>query len=353
MNKNNKNLSPLLKLIYCLLTILLSWSCQKKNTANEPIAKGIQYLLERQEPDGSWEPTKWEGNFEHYDGKIAMTAFAAMALLSYPQKETKLACQKATEFLISEQKKDGSIGERNYANGIVLTYFANLISQNKKIDKQVFQLFFEQILKKQSSVGAWDYSDANDNRNDMSISAWVCLGLNILKTKNEFEDAASKPLIMINQMINKDKEGAGDESINTQGLSTYTYGDNPNSIAGKVLRNPGTTMQAIVLFIKTTQPHLRKSNWAETATKDQRKALFNSKTSNLYQRFFFVQCNQNGISIDQEFILNTKRILISEQLPDGSWPLTSAPIQFGGKIMSTAFGLLILQNLNQNYQLQE
>ncbi len=325
-----------MKLIYCLLTITLLWSCQKKNTAKEPIAKGIQYLLERQEPDGSWDPINWEGNFDHYDGKIAMTALAAMALLPYPQKETTLACQKATEFLISKQKKDGSIGERNYANGIVLAYFANLISQNKKIDKQVFQLFFEQILKKQSTIGAWDYSDAHDNRN-------------ILKTNNEFEDAASKPLIMINQMISQDKEGAGDEGINTQGLSTYTYGDNPNSITGKVLRNPGTTMQAIVLFIKTTQPHLRQSNWAETAKKDQRKALFNSKTSNLYQRFFFIQCKQNGISIDQEFILNTRRILNSEQLPDGSWPLTSAPIQFGGKIMSTAFGLLILQNLNQNH----
>lgn len=347
MNHTCINIKRFSKIIFLLL-ILAICSCQKNRASNKQIEKGIKYLLERQELDGSWDPIKWEGNFAHQDGKISMTALAAMALLAYPDEETTLACQKATDFLLAHQKKDGSIGERNYANGIVFYYFANLISQNKKLNHVEFKSFFEHILKKQSDVGAWDYTDANENRNDMSISAWFSLGLNTLKEKDEFKYAASLSLDKINQMINKDKNGAGDESINTQAISTYTYGEDPNSTSGKVLRNPGTTMQAIILFIKTAQPELRQSNWVETAKRDQRKALFNSSSSNIYQRFFFFQCMQNGLRLDQDFLLNTRKILASEQLPDGSWPLTSAPIQFGGKIMSTALSLLILQNASKN-----
>lgn len=333
----------------CIIILLMAsfFSCQKKEQSSNEVEKAKNYLLERQEPDGSWNPTKWEGNFDHPDGKIAMTALAAMSLLAYPDEKSTQACQKATAFLLGKQQKDGSIGERNYANGIVFYYFSNLIAQNKNLNPIAFKHFFAHILEKQSDVGAWDYSEANENRNDMSISAWFSLGMNVLKKKKEFESAASKSLEKINQMINKDKSGAGDDSTNTQAISTYTYGEDPNSTSGKVLRSPGTTMQAIVLFIKTTQPEMRQSNWAETAKQDQRKALFNSKTSNIYQRFFFIQCLSNGLPLDQEFRQNTVKILAKEQLPDGSWPLTSAPTQFGGKIMATALGLYILQNTTQ------
>lgn len=326
-------------LLFCLI------SCQKYQKNQLPSHKSKEFLLSSQNKDGSWDPNLYGGNFAHSDGKLAVTALAAAALLEYKDKRSKEACQNSLQFLMNLQNEDGSIGERNYANGISFYLFAKSLSVGHHINKNSFQRLFKNIITKQSATGAWDYTDANDDRNDMSISAWVCLGLNILITQNEYEKEAKNSLIKINKMLNRDKNGAGDDSNLTKAIGAYTYGEDPNSPAGKVLRSPGTTIQAIILFIKSTILDYRQSNWVEIAKKDQIKALTGKENLSLYQTFFLLQSKKNGVKFDSEWLLIMQKSIEKEQLTDGSWPLTSPPIQFGGKIMVTAMGLIILQGL--------
>ena len=209
-----------------------------------------------------------------------------------------------------------------------------------------FEALLKSILQKQSTIGAWDYIEANTDRNDMSIIAWVCLGLNLLSDHPTYKKDANDALIKINKMLNQDKSGAGDDSTNTKAISAYTYGEDPNSTSGKVLRSPGTTIQAIILFIKTTVPEFRQSNWVETAKNDQLKALMNNQSLSLYQTFFLLQSKRNGVNFDPSWLSELKQKIKRDQNKDGTWPLTSPPIQFGGKIMATAMGLIALNELS-------
>lgn len=335
----------MVKTLIALFIAFGLFSCQKSSHNKNTEEKAINFLISSQSLDGSWDPKNYGGNFEHTDGKIAVTSLAAVALLKYTDDKPKDACLRATQFLMKTQSKDGAIGERNYASGISFYFLAKSMAAGKNINKEAFNKLFKNILSKQSEIGAWDYIEANAERNDMSISAWICMGLNILSSQKEYEKEAKEALIKINKMLNKDKKGAGDESSNTKAVGAYTYGEDPNSPSGKVLRSPGTTIQAIILFIKSTTQDFRQSNWVETAKNDQIKTLTGAGNLSLYQTFFLIQSKKNGVKFDSEWLLKTYQSLQREQLPDGSWPLNSPPIQFGGQIMATAMGLIILQEL--------
>jgi hypothetical protein len=339
LKRSKKLISKCLFLFIILCNVL---GCQKKTSELSSI-KAKTFLIERQSEDGSWDPLKFEGSFAHNDGKIAITALAAAALLEYQDNKSKESCLRAIDFLLKQQKPDGSIGERNYANGISFYFFAKAISQPRNVNQKKFEQLLHNILSKQSEIGAWDYIEANAERNDMSISAWVCMGLNLLNKNQEAQESLTK----INKMLNKDKSGAGDDSVSTLASSAYTYGENPNSPSGKVLRSPGTTVQAIILFIKSTVLEFRQSNWVETAKKDQIKALTGNSNASLYQTFFILHARKNGIKFDHKWLDSIQNLIQKDQVADGSWPLTSPPIQFGGKIMATAMGLILLQELKK------
>ena len=49
----------------------------------------------------------------------------------------------------------------------------------------------------------------------------------------------------------------------------------------------------------------------------------------------------------RKIYMESQKLIQKDQVADGSWPLTSPPIQFGGKIMATAMGLILLQELKK------
>lgn len=333
-----------------LFILLLIVACQKKSLPQNPEELAKNFLISTQEKNGSWDPKKFEGKFEHADGAIAVTALATVALLNYNDNASKSACKLSIQYLQSIQSKDGSIGERNYANGISFYCLAKALKSSDSVKQSNFEVLLKSILQKQSTIGAWDYIEANSDRNDMSISAWVCLGLNLLVDHPSYKKDAYEALIKINKMLYQDKSGAGDDSSNTKAISAYTYGEDPNSASGKVLRSPGTTIQAIILFIKSTVPEFRQSNWVETAKKDQFKALMGNQNVSLYQTFFLLQSKRNGVNFESSWLKELKQNIKRDQNNDGTWPLTSPPIQFGGKIMATAIGLITLNELSKQLQ---
>ncbi len=107
-----------------------------RHKLKESIQKGIRYLIQVQETDGSWLPL-WFGNqdCEGFKNRVFGTTRVLTALLPYCEEnaEVKRSCQSAIDFLYSVQAEDGGWGggDANSASSIeetalsieVLTYF--------------------------------------------------------------------------------------------------------------------------------------------------------------------------------------------------------------------------------------
>lgn len=350
MSETLININKIISIFTLIFILLINSACVTKKSNNNSIQIASNFLRTTQEANGSWDPNKFEGNFSHTDGSIAVTALAATALIRNYEAQNHQTISKAIHYIINNQNKDGSIGERNYANGVALYFLSSAYRHGFFKDESKLEALIKSVLIKKNSQGGWDYTEANADRNDMSISVWMCLAFYELSFSKKYAEIANEVLNNLNSFINRDTKGAGDNSITTKAVAAYTYGENPDSPSGKVMRSPGSTGQALILFIKSTKKELIHSNWVMTAIKDQEKAL-NSPTSDksalpfcLYRMFFLINAHKNGIKLNDEIFIWIHNQICNYQLGDGSWLPSSPSVQFGGKIMATSLALLILSD---------
>lgn len=337
------------RILIVLTTIYLTSACQKSPSQDKTtIKKAVLFLKNTQEKEGAWDPNQHAGNFPHKDGKIAVTALVATALLHQNKNQNKKAILQAAQFLYSEQQANGLIGQRNYANGVALYFLSLAYRKDILTDTAKLDNLIKAILEKKNPHGAWDYTDANTDRNDMSITVWFCLAFYELSLSKKYAEPATKILKEINNYLAQDSKGAGDDAPTTQALAAYTYGKTPESGAGKVVRNPGSTGQALILFIKSTIKEFAQSNWVNSAIRDQEKSIkITSQEPNklplcLYKTFFLCYAKDNGIPIHNQTFSWVKQQLYHFQRVDGAWEASSAPVQFGGDLMATALALTFL-----------
>ncbi|PCJ62043.1 MAG: hypothetical protein COA79_04980 [Planctomycetota bacterium] len=339
-------------LIFFILYSLTSCKTNRNSTKQNKV-KAIKYIIDHQEQDGAWSVIKQQGNYQNKDGIIAVTSIAIVSLLNNKEpgssENIRSSIKKGLAYLLRNQTSKGNIGKHNYANG--LSFYAISLAITKKIippNKSHKKLFIN-ILSKQSGIGAWDYSIANNHRNDLSISAWVALGLAECLKLNDYKKEASQSINKLNQMLRKDQTGAGDNSITTKAGSAYTYGNKPNLNSGKETRKPGSTIQAIVLRIKAINNQtFNISNWVLKAINDQTNKKIKPEKINYYRLFFFTSTlNLTQSSNQNNWKKKTLNTINNSQQKDGSFPLTTINMKFGGKIISTAITLLTINNLNK------
>jgi hypothetical protein len=162
---------------------------------------GLRWLKRHQSPNGMWSATKYfenctvglkcePGKDASGDEDVAMTGYAVLCFLGQGHDHKtpshyKTVVKKAIDYLISVQKPDGLLGERNYEHPVAAMALveAYAMSNDPELRKPA-QLAVDMILQRQSRLTddeysriGWDYVRPNAKRNDISVSGWNVMAL--------------------------------------------------------------------------------------------------------------------------------------------------------------------------------
>jgi hypothetical protein len=155
------------------------------NATEGAVLRALRWLKKNQNEDGSWFWREHKGP----QAKPAMTAFALLAYLAHgetPQSaEFGPTVKKAIDFLIADQKPDGSFKSRDggdYSQPIA-TYAlceAYGLTQHPSI-KDAAMKAIQLVIKGQNAAGGFNYNLKTDGRNDSSYMGWCCQALKAAK----------------------------------------------------------------------------------------------------------------------------------------------------------------------------
>jgi len=163
------------------------------------IDAGLRWLKKHQSPNGSWDAVEYvrnceenpkcePGNLQSGDTNVAMTGYAVLCFLGAgydhktPNKFSKTVT-KGLEYLLSVQKKEGLMGERNYEHAVATMALAEAFAMTSdpvlRIPAQnAVNVVLARQTKGKSNYGlAWDYVEQNETRLDTSVSGWNVMAL--------------------------------------------------------------------------------------------------------------------------------------------------------------------------------
>jgi hypothetical protein len=163
---------------------------------------GLRWLKKHQSPNGQWSATRYfqnctdaikcePGKDESGDEDVAMTGYAVLCFLGqgYDHKtpnKFRPVVKKGIEYLLSVQKADGLLGERNYEHPVATMALVEAYGMTSDPDLRkpaqlgVDVLIARQALEKENdpySYLLWDYVKPNAARNDLSCSGWAIMSL--------------------------------------------------------------------------------------------------------------------------------------------------------------------------------
>jgi hypothetical protein len=166
---------------------------------------GLRWLKKHQSPNGMWSATKYFQNCTDGlkcepgaemsgDEDVAMTGYAVLCFLGQgfdhktPNKYRPVV-QKGIEYLLSVQKPEGLMGDRNYEHPVAAMALVEAYGlSNDPAIRESAQKAVNFILTRQSKLKddeysrlGWDYVAPNAKRNDISVSGW-----NIMALKSAF-----------------------------------------------------------------------------------------------------------------------------------------------------------------------
>lgn len=176
----------------------------QKDDIDAAVARGIQFLVTQQKPNGSISDRGPEN---------AMTALTIMAMASVGHQPADaspegVAMTRGLKFLLSEGRQDkagyfgASDGSRMYGHGIVSLMLTEMLgmSLNGEMDVSVHEacqkaidliVRSQRVKKSVNARGGWRYTpDAGDS--DLSVSVWQLMALR--SAKNDGLDVSSKTI---------------------------------------------------------------------------------------------------------------------------------------------------------------
>ncbi|HUU43026.1 MAG TPA: prenyltransferase/squalene oxidase repeat-containing protein, partial [Planctomycetota bacterium] len=141
------------------------------------VALALDWLVRTQEPDGSWDPAKWDGQPVY---RVGLTGLALLALVGSEEDVTAGryagAIARATAFLLSEQKVNGRFGPffsaSVYNHGIATVALLERYARTR--DERLKRPIEEALVfigRHQDADGGWGYLDPERDAN-ASVTAW-------------------------------------------------------------------------------------------------------------------------------------------------------------------------------------
>ncbi len=141
------------------------------------VERGLQYLAERQHPDGSF------GSGSTFKNNVAITALCGMAFLGDGNTPGRgkygVQVQKAVDFILASCKPSGYIISPDsishgpmYGHGFATLFLAEVYGMTRSKDVRVkLEKAVELIVKSQNSKGGWRYTPESK---DADLSVTVC-----------------------------------------------------------------------------------------------------------------------------------------------------------------------------------
>ncbi|RLB35454.1 MAG: hypothetical protein DRH12_16680, partial [Deltaproteobacteria bacterium] len=157
------------------------------------IEKGLCWLYQNQNPDGSW------------GGNVGYTSLAALAFLNHGVNESDPSVSKAINYILSKKHADGSIyvGYSNYETSLAILPLVATHNNSYDADILAARNYLVSIQNDESQgyqttnpfYGGWGYSEcpqSSCNWSDLSNTQWTMMGLdaaNLQKTDSTWNKA--------------------------------------------------------------------------------------------------------------------------------------------------------------------
>lgn len=296
----------------------------------ESIDRGIAFLVQTQNRDGSW---RGSGSYGIYP--TAMTALAGMALIGSGSTPTRgenwRAVRRATDFLIQGSQPNGLItdpaeeGRSMYGHGFATMYLAQVYGMEEDAERQdrLHQVLVKAvalIVRAQSTYGGWYYTpDSSFDEGSVTVTQ--------LQALRACRNAGiSVPVAAIRGAVAYIKK-----SSNSDGGIAYSA------------RNPGSSRPAITAAAVAV---LYSAGRYDDPMADKAfEYSFNHLPvgagggHHYYAHLYLAQaCYQKGEDHWKKYYPKMARWLLGQQRADGSWMGDSVGTTYG-----TSIALTILQ----------
>ena len=316
----------------------------KKDKVDESIEKGIRFILEKQQEDGSI----------HDKGKqTAMSALSLMARAavghqpSHPN-EFGRAMKNALDFILQDENQDkqGYFGNKNggrmYGHGIVTLTLSEMLGMgvDKTTDKKIKDqcqkainliLRAQKVKKSPAQQGGWRYSpDARDA--DLSVSVWQLMALRSAKNAG-LEVSSSAISEAISYLERSYKSKLSQDGSPTNKKSGFSY--QPGGAAEYTTSAAG--LLAMQVCGQYESPFvLGAADWlSEHKPEKSRKFFF-------YGTYYYAQgMYQRGDDYAKNARKLVETILLEMQRDNGSW-IGSGSEAGAGEVYSTTLAILAL-----------
>ncbi|MEM7168180.1 MAG: prenyltransferase/squalene oxidase repeat-containing protein [Planctomycetota bacterium] len=173
------------------------------NTSTEhAVAKGLQWLADHQDRDGSWSPDRYTdhchgahrcGGVGFPDYRVGVSALALLAFLGAgvtdAEHPLRPNVEKGLTYLLTVQDASGCVGPRkgNYMYNHAISAFclaeAALLTERDDLRRAAERALEFSALSQQAG-GGWDYTAAQTFRNDLSITGWQVMALHAAQQAN-------------------------------------------------------------------------------------------------------------------------------------------------------------------------
>jgi len=309
------------------------------------VGRALDWLARTQEPDGSWAPRKWEGQPIY---RVGLTGLALLAFLGSDDDVTAgryaETVERATGFLLAEQKKNGRFGPffsaAPYNHGIATVALLHRYARRRdeKLKRPIEQaLIF--IGRHQGARGGWGYLSP-EQRTNTSVTAWQLTAVLLADALGwpQARDAADKGLAWIANTL--DAEGRAGYSR----PGDFRYGpDVPTAIAAFCLSVGAAEDRRAPSAVKVTDALLRLAS-ASTET----------EKVNFYRSYFLTHAlgvaRERGHADPSKLAVLSLRLKgdlvdrqVAEGLHAGSWDPTDRWSRAGGRVYATAMAALSLE----------
>ena len=353
-----------LSLILCLLLGCLPMA--RSIAADKPSAedaidasvkRGVAYLVSTQSPEGAFlDPDR--GN--QYGSVMSALAVLSMASVGHqPTDKTPegLAMRKGIDFLLraDRQRPDGYFGNtdssRMYGHGIITLALCEMLgmgvdaSQDKllrdRCQKSIELILRSQRVKKHSPRfdGGWRYTPESGDA-DLSVTIWQLLSLRSAKNAGLAvpKEAIDSAVEYLKQSYKSERDASGKPTDPKSGFA-YQPGGTPE------FATTAAGLLALQICGEYTAPEvLGASDWLLDMTQGggprKHQIQYNQRWF-FYGLYYFSQGMQKrgGVYANEAKGI-VEKILLANQLPDGSWISGDGQERNAGRVYSTSLGIL-------------
>lgn len=301
----------------------------------EAIRKGLKYLADVQNRDGSWRTNGSTGNYP-----VAMTSLAGLALLAGGSTPTQgpyaRNVSSALTFILKSARKDGLIAQLEEENhcmhghGYALLFLAECYGMEEDAERQarirlVLQRAVELTARSQTAAGGWLYTpDATNDEGSVTVTQVqglrACRNAGIAVPKKVIDNAMS----YIEKSANED--GGIRYQISPEGGS-----------------RPAISAAAVVCYFNAGlydfPPAVRAMRYVEEQLSPRNRDASRYLGHYYYAHLYMAQAMYlSGEEKWHPYFTAMRETLVESQLDDGSWMGDHVGPTYG-----TAVALTILQ----------